>query len=252
MPNRVFRDELLTSERYWSVSPEARNLFASIVLSADDLGRYTGANFALRTRCMAGTVSAEHIEKLVTELAGVDLIRLYYNNLQRYIFVPRFKQRIQWPHSKCPDPPPEINDLQINGKHKITTDVPPLDNGCTTVEEKRSEEKKYLKPKKATPLSSSPSSNVDVARNFRQEAIEVLAFLNEKTGTKHRTVDATLKPIIARLKSGVTVQECRTMVMRKVHDWQGNAEMMQYLRPSTLFRPSNFENYLAQTKVIEP
>lgn len=83
-------------------------------------------------------------------------------------------------------------------------------------------------------------------KNYRAEALEVLQFLNETTGRKYRAVEATLKPIICRLKSGVTVQDCRTMIVRKWRDWHQDEKMEKYLRPATLFRASNFENYLAE------
>lgn len=82
--------------------------------------------------------------------------------------------------------------------------------------------------------------------NYKHEAIEILEFLNETTGRKYRPVDATLKPIVCRLRSGVTVQDCRTMIVRKWRDWHQDEKMEKYLRPATLFRASNFENYLAE------
>lgn len=115
MPNRMIRDDLLKSERYWSCSPEARNLFLSICLSADDTARCQGSSWYLRTHCMAGTVdTAERIEKLLNELVDVDLARVYQECQARFIFVPRFKQRLRYINSKYPSPPNEINDLIIN------------------------------------------------------------------------------------------------------------------------------------------
>jgi hypothetical protein len=38
MPNRIILGDLMTSPRYWSCTPLARNLYLSILLSADDLG----------------------------------------------------------------------------------------------------------------------------------------------------------------------------------------------------------------------
>lgn len=83
------------------------------------------------------------------------------------------------------------------------------------------------------------------------QAIEVLDFLNTKTGKKFRALDghgkptAALRAVIDRLKTGVSVQDCKTMIARKHREWSGN-DMAIYLRPSTLFRASNFENYLGE------
>ena len=86
---------------------------------------------------------------------------------------------------------------------------------------------------------------------YREDAKTLLTFLNSKTGKAYRMVDANLKPIESILKSGVTLQEMKTTTMRKIHDWQADPKMQAYLRPGTLYRRSNFENYLGQTIVPE-
>lgn len=114
MPDRVIRDELLTSERYWRCSPEARCLYVSILLCVDDAARYTAAPFALRTRCMAGTVSHERIEAILAELIDCDLVRRYEVNGKAYLFVPRFRNRRRYVgSSKYPAPPSGINDMAL-------------------------------------------------------------------------------------------------------------------------------------------
>lgn len=82
---------------------------------------------------------------------------------------------------------------------------------------------------------------------YREEAKQVLAFLNEKTGHAYREVDSNLNPIESILKSGVSLEDMRTVTMRKVRDWRTDPKMVTYLRPSTLYRRSNFEQYLGQT-----
>lgn len=87
---------------------------------------------------------------------------------------------------------------------------------------------------------------VNNGRNYVAESKEVLTFLNEKTHKQFRAVDATLAPIQARLKSGIDVQTCRTLIMRKVHDWLADEKMTKFLRPETLFNKTKFEGYLAE------
>ena len=111
MPNRMIRGDLLDSERYWNCSAEARCLYISILLCADDTARCQGSEYFLRTRCLANTVPASRIPKLVSELVDEDLIRLYQCGTAQYIFVPRFKQRLRYVNSRHPAPPNEINDM---------------------------------------------------------------------------------------------------------------------------------------------
>ena len=74
---------------------------------------------------------------------------------------------------------------------------------------------------------------------FRQDSLEVLAYLNEATGKKYR--DASF--IAARLKDGGSVEDCRRIIDTKLKDpyFQENPK---YLNPRTLFRPSHWDQYL--------
>lgn len=82
--------------------------------------------------------------------------------------------------------------------------------------------------------------------SLNSQALEVLTFLNGKTGKAFRDSDANLKLIIARLKSGATVEDCRMVIARKNRDWKGNVKMQEYLRPATLFNAEKFEQYMGE------
>ena len=89
------------------------------------------------------------------------------------------------------------------------------------------------------------------SRSFRSEALEVLHFLNEKTSRNYRDTDTNLKPIQARLRSGASVQDCKSIIGRKVLQWKNDEKMWPYLRPETLFRASKFESYLGELEVSD-
>lgn len=78
---------------------------------------------------------------------------------------------------------------------------------------------------------------------IRKQAIEVLEFLNEKTGRKYRPVDANMRLIMARLKEGATVGLCRQVVAKKCRDWKTDPDMEKFLRPATLFNALRFAQY---------
>lgn len=83
------------------------------------------------------------------------------------------------------------------------------------------------------------------------QAEEVLAFLNEKAGRNFRVRESNHRPsvnldfIIARLKSGATVQDCKGIIARKCREWKGT-EQEKYLRPATLFNKTKFEQYIGE------
>ncbi len=146
MPNRVIRDELITSERWWSVSADARSLWLSIALSADDTGRCPGSNFVCRTKYMAAQTSHDRIEKIVAELHDSDLIRIYMVDCARYFFIPRFRQFLRYTNSRYPAPPQEINDLVIKKQFSGNSQATPKHPEVKRSEVKRSEEKTPLAP----------------------------------------------------------------------------------------------------------
>lgn len=81
---------------------------------------------------------------------------------------------------------------------------------------------------------------------IKEKAREVLAFLNSKAKRNYRPVEANLELIVARLRSGVEVQDFKSVIAKKCREWLGDARMSLYLRPATLFNKTKFEQYLGE------
>lgn len=82
---------------------------------------------------------------------------------------------------------------------------------------------------------------------------EVIQYLNQKTNKKFRANNkATIRLINARLREGFTLKDFQTVIDKKVQQWVENPEMNHYLRPSTLFNATNFENYLNESTYTQP
>lgn len=99
---------------------------------------------------------------------------------------------------------------------------------------------------KAENTLSDKSDVKTLDRQLKEQAIQIIDFLNEKTGRHYRHVDTNIKPIIARLKSGVSFARVKGVVAKKSRDWGTDPKMEPYLRPDTLFRATKFENYLGE------
>lgn len=97
---------------------------------------------------------------------------------------------------------------------------------------------------KITTLSGKP--DVAPLSGLKADAKTVLDFLNSKAGKAFRAVPVNLDLIAARLKEGATVQDCKTLVARKVKDWGADDKMREYLRPATLFNKTKFQQYLGE------
>lgn len=75
---------------------------------------------------------------------------------------------------------------------------------------------------------------------------KVVDYLNEKAGTSYKaTTPKTQQLIVARVKEGFTLADFKTVIDKKVAEWGSDGEMVQYLRPLTLFS-TKFESYLNQ------
>jgi len=75
----------------------------------------------------------------------------------------------------------------------------------------------------------------------------VIDYLNSMTGSQFRYANSHFKLIKARLSDGVTEKQIKDVISCKSIEWGNDPNMAKYLRPQTLFRQSNFENYLGQS-----
>ena len=73
--------------------------------------------------------------------------------------------------------------------------------------------------------------------------VEILSYLNGRAGTKFGESKETVRLINARILDGFTVDDFKKVIDKKVKEWKGTDRAM-YIRPSTLFAPSHFEEYL--------
>jgi uncharacterized phage protein (TIGR02220 family) len=85
-----------------------------------------------------------------------------------------------------------------------------------------------------------------------EQAAEVLTLLNAKTGRKYAAKNprgaptANAEVVMARLKEGYTLEDCKAVIASKYREWGHDERMSKFLTPETLFRRSNFERYIAE------
>lgn len=115
---------------------------------------------------------------------------------------------------------------------------------------KQNQNKTEIKPKQNQnnthqKMSMSMSmSNVNV-----NVYVNVINKLNELTNSNYNYKSKeTQKLINGRLEEGYTEEDLIMVVEKMCYYWnkqkeKGGKDMTEYLRPSTLFRPTNFENY---------
>lgn len=265
MPDRLVRDELLTSERYCAVTNDAKLLFIHLLLAADDFGNFSGKNFSIRTRCFPGEpMQPERIDRWLTELVDQDLIRFYERDGDRYVHIPRFRQRLRSMRPKYPLSPwttVEEKQYLIGRDAGHTPDSGPTHDGH--IPEKRSEGKRREEkspPKEALSGEAPDAPRLDVTKpqdwDFTkppakgQEARYILAFLNKVTGHKYQDAEANTKLIRARLKES-SIRQAKRLIVTMAAKWEDDDRMREYLRPATLFNATNYHQYLGQLPTME-
>ena len=160
-----------------------------------------------------------------------------YNEERKGVFLPNFSEH----NATASDRTSAARQKRYRESKKSVTDSNGVTSNVTrnvTVtdrEEKRREEK----INKKNTLSGKPD-------DARQLAKELIDFLNAKAGKAFRHTDANLEPIIARMKEGFTVQDLKTVTVRKCRDWATDEKMAEYLRPATLYNRTKFNQYIGE------
>lgn len=77
----------------------------------------------------------------------------------------------------------------------------------------------------------------------------VIDYLNLKAKKHYRPTSKTTERLVkARYREGYDLEDFTKVIDLKVKEWLHEARWQKYLRPSTLFSATNFENYLEETK----
>ena len=151
------------------------------------------------------------------------------------------------------------DDVNNNSSNSLTTscekpsqlDVKDLD-GNNNKENNNKKENSYISGVSnatATETKETKENDDDVYDLVK----DVIEYLNEKTGSRYRSKSGVVnRYIIPRINEGYTLEDFKKVIDNKVADWKGT-DMEQFIRPSTLFAPSHFEDYLNQvvTKKVD-
>ncbi|WMU07970.1 hypothetical protein vBCtySFA88_00038 [Clostridium phage vB_CtyS-FA88] len=72
----------------------------------------------------------------------------------------------------------------------------------------------------------------------------IIIYLNNVLGTHFRNTDTNSKLIKKLFANKYAVDDIKFVIDNKFAEWHDNPKMAKYLRPSTLFRESNFDKYV--------
>lgn len=116
MPSRYLRETYLTSPRINAVEPDVRDCWIRLLLVVDDHGRFYGDPQLIASRCYPLRPDAKKVERMLSDLARVDLIERYEVDGKRFVLLTQWKERVRslpkYPAPAC---------MTLNGDHAIPT-----------------------------------------------------------------------------------------------------------------------------------
>lgn len=172
--------------------------------------------------------------------------KLPFDRTKWYALTEKGERLFQAPQDGATDSPSEsepISQKSEMGMAKIQNDISENEGSNTKVIQINSSEEnqRHIVRKEASAQRPAPSRPWNEEEGAKVS--EVVQALNEETGAHYRpTSKATMRHILARLREGFTVEDCKEVIRKKSEEW-GGTEMEKYLRPETLFG-SKFESYL--------
>lgn len=97
------------------------------------------------------------------------------------------------------------------------------------------------------PAARKPRTKRGPISAFDEVVERVIERLNQRSATTFLASGRATRTVIeALLLDGFTEDDLRVVVWHRAVLWGSDPKMREWLRPSTLFRPSNFEQYLPQ------
>jgi len=253
---RNIKPSFFDNEKLASLCTYTRLLFIGLWTIADAYGKLEDRPSRIKKQLLGyENVDAE---PLLKNLEQSGFIQRYSVNGQNIIRIPNFIKH-QHPHpnelrkeSEFPDPVQAIENKATrneSGKNESAPDNNGAHGPLTESPLLNTESLKSLSG--STPDPDPPKPEVSKNAELKAQATEILQFLNSKTGRNYQAVNGTLKPLMARLREGFTVTQCRQVIAKKARDWAANEKMEPYLRPKTLFAQENFANYIGELEVID-
>ena len=218
---------IIKSDTFLDMPATTQNLYFHMLLDADDDGFINAPKSIMR---MIG--AKEDDMKVLTAKqfvipfeSGVVVIKDW--KIHNYIQNDRYKP------SALPER--DLINIQKDKSYTLKVDVSDMDTKCI---QDVSIGKDRIGKDSIDILCHASHDDIDKSH------FEIIEYLNMKTGSKFKpTTKPYIQAIRSRLKEGYTVNDFKTVIDKKCHEWKGT-KLEKYLTPKTLFAPSHFDTYL--------
>lgn len=209
-------------------SDSARLLYTWLLAHLDIEGRFSADPYVIKGIVFPRikSITPTKISNWLNDIERNGLVIIYQIDDDVYLQYRKFKEYQSLrpdrePKSKIPAPEME-QSIDLIGNISTPGLTPGVTPGLTPAEDKISKD------------------NINKEK-YKKESETVLEYFNKKFKRNFRDASA----IIARLKDGGTINQCKQIIDTKVHDpyFQKNPHLY---RPETLFRKSHWDSYLNQ------
>lgn len=231
-------------------------LWVGMILEADDEGRLVYDPEALRVLIFGyhPKISRALVEASTNVLEDSGLVRLYRaetpNGPQTYAWFPSWRDHQRIDHatpSKLPPPNDSVIPREESERPREFSRGIGKDRKGSDRKGSEGKGKDVGRPPDVCSLTEdSLNGHGHSPKALTVAAIQILDFLNRKAGRQYQAVDTNLDLITALLRKGTTVDQIHGVIAKRCARWKGDPKMEEYLRPSTLFRASKFQDYLGE------
>lgn len=224
---RMFAKSIIDSDAFLDMPMSARLLYYDLGMRADDDGFINSPKKIMRT--IGATTDDMNIliaRKFVIPFdTGVVVIKAW--RINNYLRNDRYK-KTNYQEEFSSLSVDEIGMYHSENELGIPSGIPVVD----------------------TDKDSIDKVSIDKNNNIYSRAIsEIVDYLNKKTGKSFRSSSAeTRKLIIGLLKQNYTVDDFKKVIDIKTDKWLKDVNMVDYLRPKTLFS-NKFESYLNEKPI---
>jgi uncharacterized phage protein (TIGR02220 family) len=214
-------------------SDSARLLYTWLIPFLDIQGRHSGDPEIIKGHIFpkVKTMTVRKISTLLTELSNAGLVILYRqnDNDEVYLQFTKFKehQRLD-PGREAPSkiPAPTADNIIRFGPTQANSGVNPANSLLSKVNKSKD---------KLSKDNVEPGSTIS----------KIIEYFNETTGQKRSLSSKETNGLISgRLTEGRTFDDFKHVIDTKTAQWINDPKMRAFIRPSTLFRPGHFEDYL--------
>lgn len=261
MGRRMYSDKIVETDKFLDMPVSSQNLYWHLCMHADDDG------FLGNPKTITRSIGAQQddlkilIEKgyvLVFEDGAIAITDWFVHN---YIPKDRYHETVYKEDKKQLElsetkqyllvaRSPIVQDTE--SKHDVDNmDTPCIQDDNNVYTEDKLSKDKLSKDKLSQDNNNKLSSSENVDPKLKQKSKKIpyekiVDYLNRKTNSHYRpTSKATRRLIKARYNEGFTDIDFKTVIDKKCAEWLQDSNMVQYLRPETLFG-TKFEAYLNQ------